>query len=223
MGQRTNAPPRRLLPAVAALLSALALGAPAAAQNLGRPDAPPVPAPAPGEVAPMTAALGSADAPPAPTSTPAPAPAPAPAAPASEDTPDTPASRAAPAGDTDAAVDARARARARAAAVAERARALRAAAQRKRMRTDIAAVRGAALDGGQALAVTPVANDSGGSDTGRQRILLVLLAAAALGFALAAYPPIASRGGALERARFELAGVSVACVLVLLLVVAGIV
>jgi hypothetical protein len=54
-------------------------------------------------------------------------------------------------------------------------------------------------------------------------ILLALLGAAALGFALAAYPSVSRRGGALERVRLELAGVSVACVLVLLMVLAGIV
>lgn len=235
MKQRTNPTPRRPLTAVAALLGALALAAPAAAQNLGTPDRPPdatpAPAPAPTEVTPMKAAPGSADAPPAATPSPSPAPAPA-------DTPAPAADPAAPAGDAAAPADAQA------AAAAERARALRAAAQRKRIRANIAAVRDAALKEGRALAGTrqanrpvaaaanadagaaaaaPVAADPGGSDTGRERILLILLGAAALGFALAAYPSLTRRGGALERVRLELAGVSVACVLVLLLVVAGVV
>ncbi|HET6689297.1 MAG TPA: hypothetical protein VFG74_00385, partial [Miltoncostaeaceae bacterium] len=66
MEERTNASARRGLPAVAALLSALALAGPAAAQNLGAPDAPPAatPKPTPTEVAPA----------PAPAPTPAPTP-----------------------------------------------------------------------------------------------------------------------------------------------------
>ena len=70
-------------------------------------------------------------------------------------------------------------------------------------------------------AITADADEPAGS--GRERILLVLLGVAALGFALAAYPSVSRRGGALERVRLELAGVSVACVLVLLMVLAGIV
>ncbi|HET6692259.1 MAG TPA: hypothetical protein VFG74_15495, partial [Miltoncostaeaceae bacterium] len=114
----------------------------------------------------------------------------------------------------------------------------RAAAQRKRIRTNIAAVRTAAMDGGRALAVTregaragPAAAgaaavgpvDAEGSGDGREWILLALLGAAAVALALAAYPSLSRRGGALERVRLELAGVSVACVLVLLLVLAGVV
>ena len=222
-GATTNARPRRLLPCVAVLLTALALAGPAAAQNLGGPDAPPgaTPAPAPTEVTPA----------PAPTPTPTPSVAPdAPADPAA--TPADPATTTGGAAAPDAA------AQAEAAAAAEHARALRAAAQRRRIRENIAAIRTAALEGGQALAGTragrarrwrqplrrrrsprtptspPAAAGSGPAGPARRRRPRVRAGG---------LPSVSRRGGALERVRLELAGVSVACLLVLLMVLAGIV
>ncbi len=229
MEQRTNAPLRRILPAIAALLGALALAGPAAAQNLGAPDSPPgaTPAPAPTEVAPApTPAAPAAATPPTPAATPS-------------DTPDPGADPAAPADDAAAQTDAEAQA----AAAVEHVRALRAAAQRKRIRANIGAVRDAALEGGKALAgtrqgaraaaaappaatpaaVAPVVTSDTASEDRREMILAGLLGAAALGLLLVAYPAVTRRGGALQRVRLEIAGVSVACVLVLLLVLAGVV
>jgi hypothetical protein len=56
-----------------------------------------------------------------------------------------------------------------------------------------------------------------------QLMLLAAHGGTALLFAIAAYPALGRRGGTLERFRLEFAGVSVACVLVLLLVLAGVV
>lgn len=78
---------------------------------------------------------------------------------------------------------------------------------------------------GRAAVRDAAATETGASDErGRGDIVLfALLVASALGIGLAAYSRVAGRPSSLERFRLELVGVSVTCMLIAALVLAGIV
>ncbi|HTI34576.1 MAG TPA: hypothetical protein VL422_12925 [Miltoncostaea sp.] len=214
---------------LAVLLVLLLAASAAAATRLPPPDAPPAPATT-GDAQSPTEVTPSPDQPPAAPVTPA-----------------TPATSAPAGAATTTAVTPADTAAAAAAAAREHARALRAAAQRRRIRANLTAIRDAALRGGQTLAGTrqatriaaPVGAAAPPVSAGAEAVaavdapqpqngpgqlmLLAALGGAALIFAIAAYPAPGRRGGTLERFRLEFAGVSVACVLVALMVLAGVV